>query len=118
VTNGKAAGVGTITIPEGEDLYFARVNGTDADTVTDTFILRVTYAGAEYNNTPGDAQWPEVSVVDKSLEDFGGPTVVTPFPHNNGEGGVGLEYIALGSGSIDIRITAISFLKWAIIINQ
>jgi hypothetical protein len=118
VTYGKAAGVGTITIPEGEDLYFARVNGTDADTVTDTFILRVTYAGAEYNNTPGDAQWPEVSVVDKSLEDFGGPTVVTPFPHNNGEGGVGLEYIALGSGSIDIRITAISFLKWAIIINQ
>ena len=118
VKSGAGVGLGTITVPAGVELISARVNGVVADlTGPGDFTTKVVLTGAPLNTADADANFPTVSVMDRTGVGFGGPTPGIPYPYNYGVGGVGIVCTGLGGGVLDTTVTSMVFSDWSIMLN-
>lgn len=119
VTYSASGGAGTLAVPAGVSLYSVRLNGSAADLSGTQFIVRVTFVGAEWNTGDANALYPKVMMWDKTTIDFGGPSVGAPFNlRNAGDAGTSIQCVALGSGSMDIRIMGVGgFSKWTFLLD-
>jgi hypothetical protein len=119
VTFAKAAGVGTISVPSGVEIFSVIINGDTADLSGNNFTVRLTLAGSEWNNSDSDALFPKAMVMDRSTLDFGGPTTGLPYNlRDSGDAGISIQVTALGSGSIDVLFLSLNgFSDWSLMLD-
>jgi hypothetical protein len=120
VTFSKAAGVGTLTIPTGVEVFSVIINGVTADLdASDNFTVRVTFSGSEWNNTDADTLFPKAMVMDRTTVGFGGPTTGLPYNlRDAGDAGISIQVTALGSGSMDVLFLSLNgFSTWSLLLD-